>query len=79
MITIQLQYPIEYEGKPFETISLRRPTGLDLRGIDVMNDMNTDKMAKLMVNLSELPMGLIDQLDASDFIAITKEITDFLG
>lgn len=69
-VVVPLEWPIEYDGKVYNEIRVRRMTGAEVAAF-----VNSDDGTLPMV---EAPKVVIDALDADDAMAINKAITDFL-
>lgn len=69
-VVVPLEWPIEYDGKIYSEIRVRRMTGAEVAAF-----VNSDDGDLPMV---EAPKVVIDSLDADDAMAINKAITDFL-
>ena len=78
--TIALEYPFEWDGKSIEQVTIHRPKGRDLRAISAAQGENAgtfENGAMMLELLSDLPAGSVDELDVSDFNALSEAIGDF--
>ena len=70
--TIELEYPVDFDGTVYETITVRRMTGEEVRlfieGIEV------DRRLPMF----DVPSEVIGALDADDAEQINKAVMDFL-
>lgn len=69
-VVVPLEWPLEFDGKTYSEIRVRRMTGAEVSAF-----VNNDDGALPMV---EAPKVVIDSLDADDAMAVNKAITDFL-
>ncbi len=76
--TVALQYPLEVEGQTVSHITLRRPKARDLKHMETAKGGEIAKSIGLIANLAELPPAAIDDLDASDFQALSELVASFL-
>jgi hypothetical protein len=72
--TLHLGYPITYEGEGIASLTLRRPTGGDIRRMQSATGNDVDRSFKLMSDLAERPIEVIDLLDPTDL----EKINDWL-
>src|SRR5215469_7383652 len=87
-MNIALMKPIIAHGKETSELSLREPTGKDLRktGVpfrvqpDGIPTYDTEACAKLISELAAIPSSSVDQLDALDFVRLCDAlITPFFS
>jgi hypothetical protein len=76
-VTVALAYPIKVEGADVTTLTLKRPKTLDLKVMDQAKG-DTDKTARLIARLANVPPSSVDQLDGSDFTALSEVVAGFL-
>lgn len=84
-VTVPLSRPIQAHGEEVTALTLREPTGKDLRihGLpyratqDGEIVVDAGAMARLMVELAGVPLSSIDRLSAVDFQAVTGAIMGF--
>lgn len=76
--TIKLTYPVEAEGRTIDEITIRRPKARDLRKMETAKGGEIAKSIDLIANLAELPPSAIEDLDASDFQALSEQVAGFL-
>ncbi|QPC44527.1 phage tail assembly protein [Kaustia mangrovi] len=79
--------PIEYtllhpkevsRGRTISTVTLRRPTGKDIRAIgNVRRLEDTDFLVKLVADMSGLELAVIDELDGEDVLALVERVSGF--
>ncbi len=75
---INLTYPLDYAGKVYHTLTLRRMTARDLKRMDMTSGGDIAKAIDLVANLSELPPEAIEALDAIDFQQVNEAVASFL-
>ena len=82
---IELEYPIEWDGKLIDKIMLHRPKGKHIKGMK--SDATMEDMLLIAAKLIEIPddksgMGvataMISELDGADCIAISELLGTFL-
>ncbi|WP_175401943.1 phage tail assembly protein [Veronia pacifica] len=73
-----LNYPIEVEGELLSQVSLRRPKARDLKHMETAKGGEIAKSMGLIAHLAELSPHAIEELDASDFQAISEVVAGFL-
>lgn len=78
MEVVTLAYPIEVEGELLSQVTLRRPKARDLKHMETAKGGEIAKSMGLIAHLAELPPHAIEELDASDFQAISEVVAGFL-
>ena len=79
--TVRLSQPIAWDGKDIAEVQIRRPKVKDLRAMerDAGNTPNQiDQGVAMAALLTDLPVEVIDEMDAVDFAAISEVIAGFL-
>ena len=79
--TVRLSQPIVWEGKTVTEVQVRRPKVKDLRAMerDGTNPASQiDQGVAMAALLTELPIAMIDEMDAVDFAAVSEVIAGFL-
>jgi len=74
--TVKLAYPIEWDGKIIEEITLQRPRGKHLKKMP--SDPGIKDLMALASRVSGQPAIIFDELDGIDVTAICEAIGDFL-
>lgn len=74
----KLRYPIEFEGKRIEEITLRRATVKDMRKAKEISGDDAESEILLISNLANLPIDAIEALDLWDYQVLQKELSSFL-
>ena len=77
-IAVALKYPIMYEGRPYNSLTLRRPKGKDMRHLPNNNDMGAAGMFPFYARLTEVDNGLFDELDMGDIRKVGAVAEAFL-
>lgn len=73
-MTIPLEYPVEYDGKVWTEITVRRATAGDVEAfVSAVHRGETPTLP-----MTDAPGPLLDALDADDFSAVNAAINDFL-
>ena len=82
-VTIPLKVPIQAHGEEVSSLTLRRPTGKDIRicGFiaDANGEINTQAIHNYIVQLGGIPGSSVDRLDAEDFMSAMVAVCGFLG
>ena len=79
--TVRLTQPIAWDGKSVTEIQVRRPKVKDLRAMERDNSATAtqvDQGVAMAALLTELPVEIIDEMDAVDFAAVSEVIAGFL-
>lgn len=79
--TIRLSQPIAWEGKTVTDVQVRRPKVKDLRAMErdgTSPASQIDQGVAMAALLTELPVAVIDEMDAVDFAAVSEVIAGFL-
>lgn len=74
---VQLQYPIEYSGETLERVTLRRPTGKEMRRLP--SDTTPGDLMVMAAACSGLSDVAFDRMDALDITRILDVVAAFLG
>ena len=74
----KLRYPIEFEEKRIEEITLRRATVKDMRKAKEISGDDAESEVILISNLANLPIDAIELLDLWDYQVLQKELSSFL-
>lgn len=77
--TLQLDYPIEAEGRTHTTLTLRRPKVRDQLAAAKASGTDEDKEIQLLANLADLPPSALHELDMADYLKIQEALADFLS
>lgn len=74
---VPLEWPVQYDGKVYDNLVVRRPFGSDFRR---MADFDPDKAEELQLAsmLTEVPIEVIEALDADDYMELQEIVKDFL-
>lgn len=67
---LDLKYPVSFGGEQITSMSFRRPKVRDLRALTTGAGTDEEKTIKMMADLCERPVDLLDELDPVDFAAI---------
>ncbi len=79
--TVRLSHPIICDGKSVTEVHVRRPKVKDLRAMERDNSATAtqiDQGVGMAAVLTELPVAVIDEMDAVDFAAVSEVIAGFL-
>jgi hypothetical protein len=71
---VTLQFPVKFEGKVYESITVRRITMKEMREFV---ESASEGGSATTPNI-DCPTGLLDHLDPDDFEEVDKAISDFL-
>lgn len=73
--TVTLEWPIEYDGKVYDSVTVRRMTTSEVA--EFIDQVRADaKSASLP--MFDVPKEVVDALDADDAEAVNKAVNDFL-
>ena len=78
---VRLTQPIVCDGKTVTDVQVRRPKVKDLRAMERDNtaaSTQIDQGVAMAALLTELPVEIIDEMDAVDFAALSEVIAGFL-
>lgn len=59
-------------------VSLRRPTGKEMKLIDVYGERKIHMMHAMIAALSGIDEDVVDRIDAEDLVALYDKVADFL-
>lgn len=68
--TVELKYPVEFQGHTVAALGFRRPKVRDLRALTNGAGSDEEKAIKMMADLCERPVELLEELDPVDFTTI---------
>ena len=74
---ITLSFPVNFNGKEYKELELRRPKVRDQIIADKQNDNNADKEIHLASLLANVDPGVIQELDMDDYTEVQKCIVGF--
>ena len=75
--TIELQYPVTFDGKEIKELSVRRPLVRDQLIAGKSSDNAEDKEIKLLSLLAGVDADLIQILDLSDYFSLLDVVVGF--
>ena len=78
---VRLSQPIAWDDRTLTEIQVRRPKVKDLRAMERDNGPTAsqiDQGVAMAALLTELPIEIIDEMDAVDFAAVSEVIAGFL-
>lgn len=78
-VTVPLNYPIQVEGNPVTSLTLKRLKGAQFRKVNLARLTNGDDLAKIIETLAAIPPSSVDQLDGADLASLTEVILGFFG
>lgn len=74
-VEVTLGTPITHAKRDITKVTVRRPTGLDLR---MMSRQPNDQTPWLMSQLTDLSFGAFDKMDGADWAAIAEVVAHYL-
>lgn len=78
--TIPLSRPLELSsGEKVETLQLREPTALDMRGMAVTGELTVGDLLDLAASVAGVPQSALNQLSAVDTLEVVKAMGKFMG
>lgn len=72
---VPLEWPIEYDGKTYSEITVRRMTTAEV--VAFVDQMRED-LKEATLPMFDVPHAVIDALDPDDADAVNKAVSDFL-
>lgn len=86
-VKVPLRRPIQAHGEELRELTLREPTGKDLRvmglpfGFSAGGEVQIDAAAthRAISTLAGIPPSSVDQLSAQDFMGVTGALMGFFG
>ena len=79
--TVRLSQPIDWDGKTVTDVQVRRPKVKHLRAMERDTKeaaSQIDQGVAMAALLTELPIEVIDEMDAVDFASVSEVIAGFL-
>lgn len=77
--TVPLEWPIEYDGRVWDAITVRRMTVLDIRAFhEMVLASKDDNKARIRFPMFDAPFEVLDALDDDDAQAVNEVVTRFL-
>lgn len=82
-VNIELEFPVDWNGKQIKTITIRRPKGRDMRYLPEGKDESVEAMYPFFATLlssgaDQLNEEFIDEMDAADIAALADKALGFL-
>lgn len=75
---VKLQHPLKDGGTDVSVLKLRRPKVRDMMVMDEVEG-NLQKSVRMISQLSDLPVAVIEEMDAADFNKASEVVEAFLG
>jgi len=78
---VTLAYPLQLEDRMITEVAIRRPKVRDLRAMEKAREPGStdlDQGIAMAAALCDLPLAAMDEMDASDFAAISEVLGGFL-
>ena len=76
---IKLGVPVVHDGHTYSELTMRRCKVKDRKAAQKQWNSDEDRETGLIANLCEIPVAVIDELDAVDYNEVTKVLRSFLG
>lgn len=78
--TVELDTPVKRGNTVINTVTLRKPSSGELRGLHLAELLNWDvaSLIKLLPRICELNAQEVAQLDPADLVALGGKVTGFL-
>lgn len=76
--TITLDYPVTFGGETVSSLSFRRPKVRDIRRLATADGGDADRSIKMMADLCEREVDLLDEMDPVDFAKINAWLEPIL-
>lgn len=78
LVSIPLSVPIEHNGEPIATLTLRQPRPDELPGLRRLKSRDPDRIMGAVVRLTGLPRSVVGEIDMLDLAALNDRLADFL-
>lgn len=75
---VPLDYPLKVDGELLDKITVRRLTGLEVRGLQEAMDENGFLFERMIQPFTGQPQYILDALDQDDFAEVAETVVDFL-
>ncbi len=78
---VKLSHPIEVGNRTIAEVTIRHPKVRDLRAMEKMREPGSSELDQgiaIAAALCDLPLEAMDEMDATDFAAISEVLGDFL-
>lgn len=69
---VPLEWPLEYDGKVYDSVTVRRMSAEDMRTFIAMEDGST------IFPMFDVPNAVIEALDPDDDVRVNEAVQDFL-
>jgi hypothetical protein len=79
METIELNHPVEMDGRSVTQLRMRRPKVKDQLAADKASGNSAQKEVRLFANLCEESPAVIEELDLSDYRQLQEAYSGFLS
>lgn len=77
--TIDLKYPVTFDGMTVDQLTLRRPRVRDRLAAEKSSGSDIEKEIRLIANLCDLAPQQVELLDLADYTRLQACLTDFLS
>jgi hypothetical protein len=75
-VEFKLNYPVEFDGKVYEVLTLRRPKAKHIKKLGKNADL--EEILLVAGRVAGVPLKVMDELDASDAMRIAEVVGGFL-
>jgi hypothetical protein len=79
MDTIQLTYPVDFEGGKLSEVTLRRPKVSDVTSARKTAKDDASQEVALIAKLAGLPASVVEDFDLADYKKLQEHLQDFFG
>lgn len=77
-VTVPLDEKVEHDGKDYTSLTLRKMKAKDMVAADLVQGEARKGMA-IFASMAGVPIQVIEELDADDFIRLGKEAAPLMG
>ncbi|SHE79466.1 Phage tail assembly chaperone protein, E, or 41 or 14 [Loktanella atrilutea] len=77
-VTVKLEFPVTFDGKTISELTFRRRKAKDLIATDLVKGETRKHMA-MMASMADIPLPVIEDLDADDWEEIAEATIPLLG
>ena len=77
---MKLTDPVKHDGTTIHEVRMRRAKGRDMRVLEEIDRSanRTEAAMKIVAQLCDIPLEVVDEMDADDVTALMEYVEDFL-
>jgi hypothetical protein len=77
-VEINLNEPIEHDGKKITALKIRRPIVADMLAAQKVSANEPERELNLIAVLTGVPRAAIEKLDMRDYMALQRQLAQFM-